>query len=162
MPTPVPVATGSQVQGTPVPFSLPGGAQGTYLTLVSVAGKTPPPKTQASLSDGGWVMDPGGEYVLIYNSVAGLRLYEVYGSTAPVSNGTFQGILRWGPFGAQPSGATGYFCVQSDGNCVVYDGNSKPIWTSYSGGTNGQMFVVQSDGNVVMYQWSSCWNTGTG
>jgi streptogrisin C len=54
--------------------------------------------------------------------------------------------------------------MQTDGNLVVYNGASAPVWNTGTGGRNGATLLVQNDGNVVLYdhQWNVLWNTGTG
>jgi len=56
-------------------------------------------------------------------------------------------------------------CMQPDGNLVLYNRASQPLWNTYSGGHNGQGIhaVMQPDGNLVLYPSSgqAVWNTQT-
>ena len=63
----------------------------------------------------------------------------------------------------------GRFCMQSDGNLVMYNRNGVPKWASntYRKGSGPYKLVMQSDGNLVVYgngkpTWSSStWRKGT-
>ncbi len=57
-----------------------------------------------------------------------------------------------------------YKCVlQSDGNLVVYQNNTTPLWTSNTNGTGADRLIMQGDGNLVVYNanYIAFWNTGT-
>src|SRR5438270_8650901 len=44
------------------------------------------------------------------------------------------------------------FMMQQDGNVVLYDRNSKPLWSTNTGGTiSPRDFIMQTDGNLVLY-----------
>jgi hypothetical protein len=54
------------------------------------------------------------------------------------------------------------FIMQEDGNAVLYDRNSKPLWSTNTGGLiTPRDFTMQTDGNLVLYstdgtaQWAS-------
>ena len=53
--------------------------------------------------------------------------------------------------------------MQSDGNLVLYNTSSSPVWASGTSGTAGRTAAFQSDGNLVIYaaDGSSTWNSGT-
>jgi hypothetical protein len=63
----------------------------------------------------------------------------------------------------------GKFCIQSDGNLVMYNSAGVPKWASntYRKGSGPYKLVMQSDGNLVVYgngkpTWaSSTWRKGT-
>ena len=102
-----------------------------------------------SLPSGGYlfpdqsVSSADGRFLLAYQSDGNLVLYNT--QTSP-----------WTPLWSSGTNNTspGFVAMQStDGNLVVYDGSSAPVWWS---GTNsssnaGAFLVVQSDGNLVMY-----------
>lgn len=65
------------------------------------------------------------------------------------------------------------FVMQTDGNAVLYDKNSTPLWDSVSHGAYGNcagacLLVFQNDGNLVVYNTSNpaqitpIWDSGTG
>jgi len=62
---------------------------------------------------------------------------------------------------ASPNGQYG-FCVQGDGNVVLYNGNS-PIWATNTRGHANVWLIVQQDGNVVLYDATNkpLWSTQT-
>lgn len=41
--------------------------------------------------------------------------------------------------------------MQSDGNVVLYNRLSKPLWQTNTAGTNAWEFIMQTDGNLVLY-----------
>lgn len=41
--------------------------------------------------------------------------------------------------------------MQGDGNLVVYDAMTAPIWSSNTWQDAGSRLIVQNDGNVVIY-----------
>jgi hypothetical protein len=44
------------------------------------------------------------------------------------------------------------FIMQKDGNAVLYDRNSKPLWSTNTGGLiTPRDFTMQTDGNLVLY-----------
>ena len=44
------------------------------------------------------------------------------------------------------------FIMQQDGNAVLYDRNSKPLWSTNTGGLiTPRAFIMQTDGNLVLY-----------
>ena len=44
------------------------------------------------------------------------------------------------------------FVMQQDGNVVLYDRNSKPLWSTNTGGlTSPRDLIMQTDGNLVLY-----------
>jgi hypothetical protein len=53
------------------------------------------------------------------------------------------------------------FIMQQDGNAVLYDRNSKPLWSTNTEGITPRDFIMQTDGNLVLYstdgtaQWAS-------
>jgi hypothetical protein len=53
--------------------------------------------------------------------------------------------------------------MQGDGNLVIYDTMSRPLWASHTAGHPGAWLIVQSDGNAVIYDTMShpLWATGT-
>jgi len=53
--------------------------------------------------------------------------------------------------------------MQGDGNFVVYDGDSQPLWASGTDGHPGAYLSVQNDGNMVIYDvnGSALWASGT-
>ncbi|HEY2370323.1 MAG TPA: lectin, partial [Polyangiaceae bacterium] len=50
------------------------------------------------------------------------------------------------------SGAGHTLAMQGDGNLVLYDAASKPVWASNTSGHVGATLAVQNDGNLVVYQ----------
>jgi cell wall-associated NlpC family hydrolase len=53
--------------------------------------------------------------------------------------------------------------VQTDGNLVLYDGNTA-LWSSLTGGTGSAHITMQTDGNLVVYNDATGaveWDTGT-
>jgi hypothetical protein len=53
--------------------------------------------------------------------------------------------------------------MQPDGNFVLYDLHSHPLFSSRTNGHNGSRLEIQSDGNVVVYGGTSAlWATNTG
>lgn len=52
------------------------------------------------------------------------------------------------------------FIMQSDGNLVIYRGNT-PLWNTNT--FNGEHFLMQRDGNAVLYgsNGQSLWSSGT-
>ena len=56
------------------------------------------------------------------------------------------------------------FVMQSDGNLVLYDSGSCPLWASNTSGNPGATFAVQSDGNLVVYSAAAkaLWSSGSG
>ena len=57
-----------------------------------------------------------------------------------------------------------YKCImQSDGNLVVYQNNSTPLWSSGTYGTGADRVIMQGDGNLVIYDanYTAFWYTGS-
>ncbi|BAY93818.1 MULTISPECIES: CAP domain-containing protein [unclassified Tolypothrix] len=57
------------------------------------------------------------------------------------------------------------FIMQSDGNVVLYNGNSQPLWATNTWGIQPRELIMQTDGNLVLYdssgspKWASdTWN----
>jgi len=52
---------------------------------------------------------------------------------------------------------------QTDGNVVLYDGPSSPLWASNTSGRSSTSLIMQSDGNLVVYSSSNSprWASGT-
>ncbi|BAY09012.1 CAP domain-containing protein [Calothrix sp. NIES-2098] len=57
------------------------------------------------------------------------------------------------------------FIMQSDGNVVLYDRNSQPLWATNTWGIQPRELIMQTDGNLVLYdtsgspRWASnTWN----
>jgi hypothetical protein len=44
--------------------------------------------------------------------------------------------------------------MQSDGNVVLYNSLSKPLWQTNTAGINAREFIMQTDGNLVLYDAS--------
>ena len=44
--------------------------------------------------------------------------------------------------------------MQSDGNVVLYNTQSKPLWQTNTAGINPREFIMQTDGNLVLYDTS--------
>lgn len=52
--------------------------------------------------------------------------------------------------------------MQTDGNLVVYDDDSNPIWATWTQHTNVDRLQMQSDGNLVLYEDANAvWHTHT-
>lgn len=54
--------------------------------------------------------------------------------------------------------------LQTDGNVVLYDRNSQPLWSTGTGGSiTPRNFVMQTDGNLVLYDANGLpkWASGT-
>jgi Cysteine-rich secretory protein family len=52
----------------------------------------------------------------------------------------------------QSDNALHTFIMQQDGNVVLYDRNSKPLWSTNTGGLiTPRAFIMQTDGNLVLY-----------
>jgi hypothetical protein len=53
--------------------------------------------------------------------------------------------------------------MQSDGNVVLYNSLSKPLWQTNTTGSNLREFIMQTDGNLVLYDTSGQphWNSKT-
>jgi hypothetical protein len=144
-----------------------------YRTLVEVMqvpvrSEAPPPPPPSSPAPGGGsegrtdlmlpgdVLRPGegvrsndGRFEFVYQGDGNLVLYQ-------------QGIAIWasGTNGWNP----GLVIMQHDGNFVMYDANSTPIWSSSGSlGYEGAWLIVQDDGNVVIYSGEGIplWDTGT-
>ena len=41
--------------------------------------------------------------------------------------------------------------MQPDGNLVLYDANTSPLWATSTTGHGGAYFALQLDGNLVVY-----------
>ena len=51
---------------------------------------------------------------------------------------------------------------QGDGNLVLYNSASHPLWSSGTHGKGVDRLSVQTDGNVVLYRgWDAVWSSGT-
>jgi len=60
------------------------------------------------------------------------------------------------------SGAN-HLIFQTDGNVVLYNANSVPLWHSGTGGSGATQAIMQQDGNFVVYAGSTpVWHTQTG
>ncbi|MGH9054388.1 MAG: hypothetical protein ACRDYY_00755 [Acidimicrobiales bacterium] len=98
------------------------------------------------MSQGDYLLSPGGAYQLMMQTDGNLVLY--YGGTALWATGTYA-----------PS--DDYALLQTDGNLVIYT-SSAAIWASNTAQEPGDGLYVQDDGNVVIYQGSTAlWNTAT-
>jgi pimeloyl-ACP methyl ester carboxylesterase len=122
----------------PYPSPAPGGEGRTDLMLPG-----------DMLRPGEWVESNDGRFEFVYQGDGNLVLYQ-------------QGTAIWasGTNGRAP----GFVIMQHDGNFVMYDSNSVPIWSSTgSYGYPGAWLTVQDDGNVVIYSEEGVplWNTGT-
>lgn len=60
------------------------------------------------------------------------------------------------------SGCYSHLDMQTDGNLVIYDGNT-PNWSTNTHGINGGYAYMQADGNFVLYDWNGVarWHTNT-
>ena len=62
----------------------------------------------------------------------------------------------------EPSGlpiqTNNHATMQQDGNFVVYNSASVPLWSTGTGGTNAQTMLIQDDGNLVAYIFK--WQAG--
>lgn len=47
--------------------------------------------------------------------------------------------------------SVGFFQMQTDGNAVVYDAETQPVWDSKTSGIPGCYLEMQTDGNLVVY-----------
>lgn len=57
-----------------------------------------------------------------------------------------------GVWGTGSNGKGGFlFCMQTDGNLVVYDHSNHALWASNTAGHPGAHVVMQNDGNLVVY-----------
>lgn len=77
-------------------------------------------------------------------------------------------LVLYGPAGPRWASHTlgrslGRVLMQTDGNCVLYDGDGKPRWATGTVGHPGARLLVQNDGNVVVYSASgkALWASGT-
>jgi hypothetical protein len=54
--------------------------------------------------------------------------------------------------------------MQPDGNLVLYNNYSRPMWATGTGGNPGAYVTMQGDGNLVIYgsDGQALWNSGTG
>ena len=55
------------------------------------------------------------------------------------------------------------FCLQGDGNFVVYDSGNRPVWASGTDGSGAVHVLMQADGNLVVYNQhgQAKWSSGT-
>lgn len=151
--------TGTIMMAPPVGNTYPRGIRSTSLPTV------PPPQAGTSwpttLTVGGWILDPSGQYVLLLDDTNGLTLYQLASDSPSPTTGTFEGDAIYGPKGGANCSC---FLAQSDGNAVVYDSNFPqkltPKWAA-NDGTDGsaQYFFVQENGCFVMIQCHGVWGT---
>lgn len=113
----------------------------------------PPANYQNILASGANLMPDDSLYSddgasqLIYQLDGNLVLYRF--GVAVWSSGTF--------------GNPGNVWMQMDGNLIIFNSNSQPIWESGTAGNTGATLHLQGDGNLVIYATDSraLWNTGT-
>jgi len=133
--------------------NFPNGTPATALVTVLIINGQPPVENSATLPLNSWIVDPLGEYVLVFDST-GVCLYQVIGTQGTLQNGgSFNGMPLWGPFGANGQ----YFCAQNDGNLVVYNADGTANWSNGSKGT-AQLLCLQSDSNLVLYHFEANWS----
>jgi hypothetical protein len=55
------------------------------------------------------------------------------------------------------------FVHQADGNLVLYDEQTRPVWSNGTVGLETELLIMQDDGNLVLYgqDGSSLWNSNT-
>jgi hypothetical protein len=134
---------------------------------------------------GDWVSDPygsgcSGQYVTEHVTGAGTLVlhcdeYQSFGSDysyntsgSLVYTGGADKLLPEQSLGLGESitSADGRFRLlyQEDGNLVLYDPNSSPIWASHTDGTCPNAAGMQTDGNFVVYDcnWTPVWASNTG
>ena len=156
-----------------------------YAALVNYMNLTPgayvpptePPPTAPPPPSGVMPGDPPG--VIVYrgeldvnerlwpgdmvNSADG-RLHFVYQADGNLVLYFGTGTSGWEPLWATDTDGTspGFVTMQGDGNLVVYNRSSNPIWSSDTF-WDGSWLVVQNDGNVVIYSpsGSAVWSTDT-
>lgn len=53
--------------------------------------------------------------------------------------------------------------LQTDGNLVIYENETTPIWATHTNGKGGNRLDMQDDGNLVLYnvEKSPLWSTDT-
>jgi len=82
-------------------------------------------------------------------------------AASAAAGGQVPQVMRSGQLVASDSGRF-LLAMQGDGNLVVYDRTTGPVWASYTN-TPGSYLEVQGDGNVVVYDLSgrAVWATMT-
>lgn len=116
----------------------------------------PSPEDDNKLSPGealyvnDYVNSKDGRFRLRYQPDGNLVLYrvqDVFALWASHTAGTSPGVAL----------------MQTDGNLVIYDGDSTPIWDTNTHQNPGAYLAVQNDGNVVIYSASgtALWSTHT-
>lgn len=102
-----------------------------------------------------YLQSPNGLYTLWFQDDGNVVLYNRYSN--PIwQTGTLDYVYR--PYYA------GAFCVQGDGNMVIYDYYYwTPIWNTRTAGSGANALYVQNDGNMVLYTpwWAPVWQTYT-
>ncbi|KAK1230609.1 hypothetical protein PQX77_006304 [Marasmius sp. AFHP31] len=55
-----------------------------------------------------------------------------------------------------------YVIMQTDGNCIAYTSDRKPVWaTASNGGAHPYQLVCQNDGNLIVYGSQPYWASQT-
>ena len=90
------------------------------------------------------------------------------GSTCQVGSGCQNGLevgqsLARGDDCIDSVGGTASLCHQADGNIVVYDRFSQPVWYTSTYGQATTALAMQEDGNLVLYnRFNPVWQSRTG
>jgi pimeloyl-ACP methyl ester carboxylesterase len=148
-----------------------------YMNLTPGAYVPPPAPPPTPPPSGPMPGDPSG--VIVYrgeldvnerlwpgdmvNSADG-RLHFVYQADGNLVLYFGAGTSAWEPLWATDTDGTsaGFVAMQGDGNLVVYNRSSNPVWSSDTF-RDGSWLVVQNDGNVVIYSpgGGAVWSTDT-
>ena len=116
--------------------------------------------TQGNPGDALQLQDDGN---LVMYSSSGQAIWATYGLQSALLGGEAL-VGAWSQYLTSPNRAY-QFVMQADGNLVLYNVSSQPIWASNTTGNPGAYLVNQaSDGNLVVYSASgqALWNSGTG
>jgi hypothetical protein len=107
-----------------------------------------------TLSLGEWRVSKQGRAVLLMADDGNLVLFEQRDKAHGGNR------LLWSP-GTGPNRGANRADMQTDGNFVVYAGDT-PLWASDTSGNPGAHLAVQDDGNVAVYQGTELlWQTDT-
>ncbi|HEX8581258.1 MAG TPA: CHAP domain-containing protein, partial [Acidimicrobiales bacterium] len=157
------VATGA---GRPLWATGTGGQPGAHAAMQGDGNLVVYSSAGAPLWSSGTAGNPGASLTLqpdadlVVVSAGGSRLW---------SSGTYNDSLRPGEglrAGHLLESANGQyrFAMQGDGNLVLYNTSSRPLWATGTAGSAGAWAVMQGDGNLVVYSASGAplWSSATG
>lgn len=102
-------------------------------------------------------------FAVLIRLIAVICLLQLTWSTAQAADRLFAGqTLYAGQSLYSPNGRY-RLVMQGDGNLVIYDSQSGPIWHTQTHGTDADRLIMQGDGNLVVYssQYIPRWHTHT-